>query len=186
MQSHLEFKYREIYADQRTPEVRAKNYPIDAVQKGDTQENISAPRDENSLAQEHEPQQERAQVKGQKERLTKEAQEDRSYEPEAQEIDQEHGVQETGHKYQTQKDGQEDRAYGDGAYDDAAHNDKVQGGRQVDEAQEVVQEDKAQKGEQDGGAYEDDVREYRVRKRRIMTEESDDGAALRAQQVREG
>ncbi len=74
----------------------------------------------------------------------------------------------------------------DGANDDAAHNDKAQGGRQADEAQEVVQEGKARKGEQDGGAYEDDVREYRVRKRRTMTEESDDGAALRAQQVREG
>jgi len=49
-----------------------------------------------------------------------------------------------------------------------------------------VQEDKAHKEGQDGGAYEDDVRKYRTWKRRVMTEESDGGAALRAQQVREG
>ncbi len=56
----------------------------------------------------------------------------------------------------------------------------------MDEAQDVVQEDKAHEEGQDGGANEDDVREYRARKRRVMTEESDYGAALRAQQVREG
>ena len=78
------------------------------------------------------------------------------------------------------EDGQEDRAYGDGAYDAAAHKDKAQGDRQANEAQEAVQEGKARKGEQDGGAYEDDVREYRGQKRRTMTEESEDGAALRA------
>ena len=173
--------------------------------------NISAPKDGNSLAQEHGPQQDRAQVKGQEERLTEEAQEDRSYEPEAQEAGQEYGVQEGGNEYQTQEDGQEGRAHGngahedrayedgaykdgayedgvheDGAYEDAAHNDKAQGGRQADEVQEILQEDKAHKEGQDGGTYEDDVREYRTRKRRVMTEESDDGAALRAQQLRVG
>ncbi len=211
MPSPLEFEYGGIYADQSAPEVRAKNYSIDAVKKGGTQVNISAPKDGNSLAQEHGPQQDRAQVKGQEERLTEEAQEDRSYEPEAQEAGQEYGVQEGGNEYQTQEDGQEGRAHGngahedrayedgaykdgayedgvheDGAYEDAAHNDKAQGGRQADEVQEILQEDKAHKEGQDGGTYEDDVREYRTRKRRVMTEESDDGAALRAQQLRVG
>ena len=109
-------------------------------------------------------------------------------------------MQERGHEYQTQENGQEngqeDRAHGDGAhgdgthqdgaYEDVAHNDKVQGGRQADEAQEVVQEYIAPKEGQHGGAHEDGVREYRARKRRVINEESDDGAALRAQQVREG
>ena len=35
-------------------------------------------------------------------------------------------------------------------------------------------------------AFEDDVRLYEARKRRVAIKESDDGAALRAQQVREG
>ncbi len=163
--------------------------------------NISAPNEENNLAQEHGPQQDGAQVKGQEDRLTDEAQEDRSYEPEAQETGQEYGVQKGGNEHQTQDDGQEDRAhedgahedgvhedgaYEDGAYEDAVHNDKAQGGRQADEVQGILQEDKAYMEGQDGGAYEDDVREYRIRKRRVMTEESDDGAALRALQVREG
>ncbi len=109
-----------------------------------------------------------------------------AHETEAQERSQEHGVQERGYKHQKQENEQEDRAHGDGAYEDAAQNDKVQGGRQADEAQEVVQEDKAHGEGQDGGVHENDVREYRQRKRRVMTEESDDGAALRAQQVRDG
>jgi len=189
--SPSELEYGEIDADQSAPEVRAQNHSIDAVQKGGTQVSVSTPKGENSPAQEHGPQQDRAQVEGQEERLTEEA-----HETEAQERGQEHGVQERGHEHQKQENEQEDKAYGDGvhedgshgngAYKDAAHNDKVQGGRQADEAQEVVQEDKAYKEGQDGGAYEDNVREYRARKRRVMTEESDDGAALRAQQVREG
>ncbi len=90
-----------------------------------------------------------------------------------------------------QEDGQEGRAHGDkahedGAYDDAALNDKAQGGGQAEGAQEVMKDDKANKDGQDGGAYEDDVRDYRARKRRVISEESDDNAALRAQQVREG
>ena len=48
-----------------------------------------------------------------------------------------------------------------------------------------MQEDKAHKEGQDSGAHEDDIREYRARKRRVMTNESDDDAALRAQQLRE-
>jgi len=194
--SPLELEYGGIDADQSAPEVRAQDYSMDAVQKGGTQVDVSAPEGENSPAQEHGPQQDRAQVKGQEERLTEEA-----HEPEAQERDQEHGVQERGREHQTQENGQEDGAHEDGAhedgahedgahedgaYEDAAHNDKARGSRQADEALEIVQEDKAHKEGQDGGAYEGDVREYRTRKRRVMTEESDDGAALRAQQVREG
>ena len=49
-----------------------------------------------------------------------------------------------------------------------------------------MREDKAHKKGQDCSTYEDDVREYRARKRRVITKESDDGVALRAQQVREG
>ncbi|KAL9127435.1 MAG: hypothetical protein Q9217_003687 [Psora testacea] len=189
--SRLELEYGGIDADRSVPEVRAQNYLIDAVQKGSTQVEVSAPKGENSPAQEHGPQQDKAQVKGQEERLEEEAQE-----PKAQERRQEHRVQERGHEHQTQENGQEDRAHGDGAhedgaheggaYEDATHDDKVQGGRQADEAQEVVQEDKAHKEGQDNGAYEDDIREYRARKRRVMTKESDDGVVLRAQQVREG
>ena len=134
-------------------------------------------------------------MNGQRERLTEEA-----YEPETQERGQGHGVQKRGHEHQTRENGRENRAHGDeahedgvyevgvhevGAYEDAAHHDKAQGGRQAEEAQEVVQEDKTHKEGQDGGAYEGDVREDRARKRRVMTEKSDDGAALRAQQVRE-
>ncbi|KAL8724406.1 MAG: hypothetical protein Q9166_007969 [cf. Caloplaca sp. 2 TL-2023] len=113
-------------------------------------------------------------------------------EPEAQGSGQKHGVQERVYEHQTQENGQEDRAHGDGAhkdgahevgaYEDAAHNDKVQGGRQADEAHEVVREDKTHKEGQDCGTYED----VRAWKRRVMTEESDDSAALPAQQVREG
>lgn len=180
-----------IHTDQNVPKVQAQNYSTDAISKGSTQVSVSAPKGENSPAQKHGPQQDRAQVKGQEERLTEEA-----HEPEAQGRDQEHEVQERRHEHQAQENEQEDRVHGDGvhedgshgngAYKDAVHNDKVQGGSQADEAQEVVQEDKICKEVQDGGAYEDDVREYRARKRRLMTEESDDGAALRAQQVREG
>lgn len=162
--------------DQSASEVRAQSYSMNAIQKDDTQVSVSALKGENSSAQEHESRQNRAQVKDQEKRPTKKA-----HELEAQERGQEHEVQERGRKHQTQENGQEDRAY-----EDAAHNDKAQGGRQADEAQDAVQEDKAHKEGQDGGAYEDEVREYRARKRRVMTEESDDGAELRAQQVREG
>jgi len=189
--SPSELEYGGIDADQSVHEVRAQNYSMDAVRKGGTQVSVSAPKGENSPAQEHGPQQDRAEVKGQEERPTEEA-----HEPKAQERGQEHGVQERRHEHQTQENEQEDRAHGNGAYkdgahengthEDAAHNDKVQGGRQADEAQEVVQEDKAHGEGQDGGVHKDDVREYRQRKRRVMTEESDDGAALRAQQVRDG
>ncbi len=194
--SPLELEYGGIDADRSVPEVRAQNYSMDAVQKGGTQVDVSAPKSANSPAQEHRPQQDRAQRKGQEERLTEEA-----HEPEAQGSGQEHGVQERVHEHQTQENGQEDRAHGDGAYEDgahedgvhevgayedAAHDDKTQGRRQADEAQEVVREDKAHKEGQDCGTYEDNVREYRARKRRVMTEESDDSAALRAQQLREG
>ena len=173
----MPFEYGGIDADQNVPEVQAQNYSMDAAQKGGTQISVLAPND--SPTQEHGPQQDRAQVKGQEERLTEEA-----YEPEAQERGQEHGIHELGHEHQTQENGQEDKAHEDGGYEDAAHNDKAQGGR--DEAQWVLQEDKAYKERQDGGAYEGDIREYRARKRQVMTEESDDSAALRAQQVREG
>jgi len=68
---------------------------------------VSTPKDENSLAQEHRSQQNRAQVEG-----------------------QEHGVQERRHEHQTQENEQEDRAHGNGTYKDEAykniaHNDKV-------------------------------------------------------------
>lgn len=182
--SPLELEYGGIDADQNVPEVQAQNYSMDAVQTGGTQLSVSAPQGENSPAQEHGTQQDRAQVKGQEERLTGEA-----HETEAQERGQECGVQERGHEHQKQESEQEDKAHGDAvhedgshrnvAYKDAAHNDKVPGGSQADEAQEAVQEDKEHKEEQDGGAN-------RARKRRVMSEESDDSAALRAQQVREG
>ena len=48
----------------------------------------------------------------------------------------------------------------------------------------MLQKNEAYKEKQDDDAYENDVQEYRARKRRIMTEESDDNAALRAQQIR--
>lgn len=70
---------------------------------------ISVPKGKNSPAQEHRPQQDRAQVKGQEERLTEKA-----HKPEA----EEYGVQEGEHKHQTQKNGQEDRVHRDGAYGD--------------------------------------------------------------------
>ena len=179
--SSLKLEYEGIDVDRSVPEVRAQNYSMDAVQKSDTKVSVSALKGKNSPAQEHESQRDRAQVKGQKERLIEEA-----HEPEAQERGQKHEVQERRHEHQTQENEQEDRAHEDEACEDAAHNDKVQRGRQADEAQEVMQEDKAHGKGQDGGAQEDKVREYRQRKRRLMTEESDDGAALRAQQVREG
>ena len=182
--SPLELEYGGIDADQNVPEVQAQNYSMDAVQTGGTQLSVSAPPGESSPAQEHGTQQDRAQVKGQEERLTGEA-----HETEAQERGQECGVQERGHEHQKQESEQEDKAHGDAvhedgshrnvAYKDAAHNDKVLGGSQADEGQEAVQEDKEHKEEQDGGAN-------RARKRRVMSEESDDSAALRAQQVREG
>lgn len=62
----------------------------------------------------------------------------------------------------------------------------ARGGRQAERAQEAGQRDKARKDRQDSGAYEEDVRGYRARERRVVTEESDDGGALRAQQVWEG
>lgn len=183
LSSSLELEYGGIDDDQNVPEVQAEDCSIDAVPKGGTQVSVSTLKGGNSQAQEHGPQQDRAQAEVQEERLTEEA-----HEPEAQERGQE---QERRHEHQTQENEQEDRArgngaYKDGAYEDAAHNDKVQGGRQADEAQEVLQEDKAHGEGHNGGVNEDDVREYRQRKRRVMTEESDDGAALRAQQVRDG
>jgi len=48
-----------------------------------------------------------------------------------------------------------------------------------------VQENKANGEEQDGDVKEDDVREYRRRKRRIIIEESDNDVALRTQQVQD-
>lgn len=169
--SFFELKYEEIDADQSAPEVQAQNYSMNTVQKDGTQVDVSAPQGENNPAQEHRPQQNRAQVKSQEKRLMKEA-----HESEAQERSQEHGVQERGREHQTQENGQEDRAY-----EDAAHNDKTQGGRQVDEAQDVVHEDKAHKEGQDGGVYEDEVQEYWAQKCWEMTEVSDNDAALWAQ-----
>ncbi len=177
MPSSLELEYGAIDDDQNVPEVQAEDCSIDAVPKGSTQMSVSTLKGGNSQAQEHGPRQDRAQAEVQEERLTEEA-----HEPEAQERGQE---QERRHEHQTQENEQEDRAHGngaykDGAYKDAAHNDMVQGGRQADEAQEVLQEDKAHGEGHNGGVNEDDVREYRQRKRRVMTKESDDGAALRA------
>ena len=98
------------------------------------------------------------------------------------------------HEHQTQENRQEDRAHENEAhenkaheietYENAAHDAKTQDDKQADEAQEIVQNNEAHNEEQDCDTYENDVREYRARKRRVMTEESDDGAALRAQQVR--
>ncbi len=99
--SALELEYGGLRADQSAPEVQAQNYSMDAVQKGGTQVDVSAPKGENSPAQEHGPQQNRAQAKGQEERLTEEA-----HEPEAQERDQEHGLQERGREHQAQENGQ--------------------------------------------------------------------------------
>ena len=68
----LELPSFEIDADQRASEVRAQNYSMNAVQKDDTQVSVSAFKGENSPAQKHGVQQDRAQVKGQEKRLTEE------------------------------------------------------------------------------------------------------------------
>jgi len=190
LSSFLKLEYKEIDVDQNVSKVQAQNYSIDAIQKDNTQVSVSTPKDENSPTQEHEPQQNRAQVKGQEKRLTKEA-----HETKVQERSQEHEVQERGHEHQKQENEQEDKAHENEvhengfheneAYKDAAHNDKIQGDRQANEAQEIVQKNKAYKKGQDNDAYKNDVREYRARKRRMITKENDDNAALRTQQVRE-
>lgn len=108
------------------------------------------------------------------------------YEPEAQERGQQHGEQEEGDEYRTKDSGQKERAYKDEAHDDAEYNDAARGDKQANEAQEVMLEDKAHREVQDGGAYQDTVQEYQARKRRVMSGENEDGAALRAQQLQEG
>ena len=169
-------------SDQITYEVRAKNYSIDAVQKGGTQVGVSAPKGENSSAKDHGLQQDGTQEDGAQEqvqegRQNEEAKEDRLYKAEAQENEaNEIRAEERGREHRVQEDGQEDEAHEAGA-----RNDMAQGGTQADGAQEAGQEDKAHKNGQDGGAYE-----YQASKRRAVTEESEDGGALRAQQVREG
>ena len=188
--STSELEHDGVYNDQSTSEVRAEKYSMNVLQKGGTQVDVSASKGENSPTQDDEPQEDRAredgaQVKGQYERQKEESQRDRLYDAEAQERGHEHAVQNREHEHQTQEEGQEDRAH-EGVYEDAVPDDKVQGSTQADEAQEAVQEDKAHKDGQDGGVSEDDVRRYGAQKRRVMTEESDDGAALRAQQIREG
>ena len=69
-----------------------------------------------------------------------------------------HGLQERRHEYQTEKNVQEGRARGNGAHEVGPHGN---------------------------GACEDEA-QYRARKRRVIIEESDNSAALREQQVREG
>jgi len=188
----LELEHGGVYADQITYEVRAKDYSIDAVQKGGTQVRVSAPKGENSPAQDHGPQQDGAQEQVQEDRQNEEAKEDRLYKAEAQENGaNEIRAEERGQEHRVQEDGQADGAHeGEtregganegGAHEAGARNDMAQGGSQTDGAQEAGQEDKAHKDRQDGGAYE-----YRASKRRVVTEESEDGGALRAQQVREG
>jgi hypothetical protein len=96
-------------------------------------------------------------------------------------------AEERGQEHRVQEDSQADGAHeGEtregGANEEAeARKDMAQGGSQTDGAQEAGQEDKAHKHRPDGGAYE-----YQVSKRRVVTEESEDDGALRAQQVREG
>jgi hypothetical protein len=46
-----------------------------------------------------------------------------------------------------------------------------------------VQENKAHKKEQNSDAHKNDIREYRTRKRRTITNESDDDVAVRTQQI---
>lgn len=169
----LELEHGGVHADQNIHEIRAENYSVDETQEGVIQVGVSTPKSENSPAQDHEPQQ------------------DGTQEDAAQEQVQEHAAKKIrghgrGQEHRTQEDRQEERAHEDGTHEDGAYSDMAQGVWQADRAQETGQEDEAHKDGQDGGAYEDNVREYRARKRRVVTEDSDDGGALRAQQVREG
>lgn len=65
--SLLELDYGGIDAES-APGVRAQSYSMDAIQKGGTQVSVSTFKVDNSPAQEHRPQQKRAQMNGQEER----------------------------------------------------------------------------------------------------------------------
>lgn len=154
----LELEHGGVDADHTTYEVRAENYSIDVVQKGV-------------------PEQDGAQEQVQEDRQNQEVKEDRLYKAKARQNGaNEIRAEERGQEHRVQEDNQADRAHEGGA-----RNDMAQGGILADGVQEAGQEDKAHKDGQDGGAYE-----YRTSKRRVVTEESEDGEALRAQQVREG
>lgn len=175
--SSLELKHEEVYADQLTYEVRAKNYSIDAIQKDDTQVDVSAFKDENSSAQDHESQQNEAQEQVQENRQNEKVKENRLYKTEAQENEaNEIRAEERGQEHRVQENDQANEAH-----ETEARNDMAQGDSQADEAQEAEQKNKAHKNRQD-----DEVYEYRASKRRVVTEESEDDEALRAQQVRKG
>lgn len=175
--SSLELEHEEVYADQLTYEVRAENYSIDAIQKGGTQVGVSAFKGENSSAQDHESQQNEAQEQVQENRQNEKVKENRLYKAEAQENEaNEIRAEERKQEHRVQENGQANEAH-----EAEARNDMAQGGSQADEAQEAGQKDKAHKNRQDGEVYE-----YRASKRRVVTEESEDDEALRAQQVREG
>lgn len=68
LSSLLELEHEEIYVDQITSEVQAKNYSMNAVQKDETQVDVSAFEDEDISTQEHELQQNRTQTKNQEKR----------------------------------------------------------------------------------------------------------------------
>ncbi|KAL9040154.1 MAG: hypothetical protein Q9214_004598, partial [Letrouitia sp. 1 TL-2023] len=180
-----ELEFGRLDADQSAPKIPAQNCSNEAIQKSDTQTDVSVSKSGNSPAQGSGRQRDRSQVKGQDERLMKQV-----HEPEAR-AGQGHGKQEQGHELQTQENRQDGRGHWheaneegdhkDETYEDVAHNDKVEGYRQVDEAQEVVQEDEAYKEGQVIGPHGDNVQDYRARERR-----ESDGEALRSQQVRAG
>ncbi len=167
----LELEHRGVYVNRNPHEVQVETYSV-AVEKGGTQMAVPAPRDDDG------PQQDGTQEQVQEGRQNKEAQEDNLCEAETQENEgneiraqrrgKEHGVQETGEERQTGEDG------------GGAHNDIIQDHRQAYETQEAGQEVKEHEDTQIGGENQ-----YRARKRRVVTED-DDGAALRAQQKREG
>ena len=178
----LELKHRGGYADQSTRDVRAEDYTIYAPQESGIHVGVSASSEErNDPAQECGPPQNEAQRMGSGDEQKEEIREKTSYEAEAPQGGWEPGVQERAQHHRLQKDGRIDTAHGE-----TAHNDEGASGGKADEAQEAVQEDEAHKYGLDGGGSEDSLGQYRARKRRVIIEESDDGEALRAQQVREG
>lgn len=61
-----------------------------------------------------------------------------------------------------------------------------QDGRNTDGAQDSVQNGEAQKDGQEERAWEEDVWQYQVRKRRVTGDENDDSEAFRAQLRPEG
>ena len=85
--SPLKLEYRRIDADRSVPEAREQHYSMGAVQKAGTKISGSAPKGKDIPAQEHRPQRDRAQMKGQEESLTEEV-----FEPEAQGRGQKHEV----------------------------------------------------------------------------------------------